>query len=60
MILALCAGVTQAVWPIPSSYESGDGVLWIDQSVNIKYNGVAQVSRDSRHASMCWASIDDS
>ncbi len=50
VLLALCAGVTQAVWPIPSSYESGDGVLWIDQSVNIKYNGVQQVSRDARRS----------
>ncbi|KAK0797405.1 Glucosamine-6-phosphate isomerase (Glucosamine-6-phosphate deaminase) (GNPDA) (GlcN6P deaminase) [Friedmanniomyces endolithicus] len=55
VILALCAGVTQAVWPIPSSYESGDGVLWIDQSVNIKYNGVAQTASGYGSNSTTWS-----
>lgn len=41
--LALFAATASAIWPLPSSYEHGDKVLWIDQSVKVTYNGAEQV-----------------
>lgn len=41
--LALFAATASAIWPLPSSYEHGDQVLWIDQSVKVTYNGAEQV-----------------
>lgn len=34
-----------SVWPLPVSYEQGEGVLFIDSSVKIQYNGGGSVSR---------------
>ena len=42
-LLPLCASLVFAIWPIPSSYNHGDGVLWIDESVKVSYNGSQQV-----------------
>ncbi|KAF1356659.1 N-acetyl-beta-D-glucosaminidase [Delphinella strobiligena] len=43
-VFAILALRVAALWPIPSSYTNGNGVLWIDQSVQIIYNnGTAQV-----------------
>lgn len=43
--LATCAvGALASVWPLPVSYEKGEGVLFIDQSVKIQYNGGGSVS----------------
>lgn len=41
--IALCASTVSAIWPLPSSYEHGETVLWIDQSVKVSYNGASQV-----------------
>jgi len=38
-----------AVWPIPSKYIHGTDVLWIEQSVQISYNGAVQVPLLSQH-----------
>lgn len=46
LTLNLLVAYTAAIWPIPSSYSSGDSVLWIDNSVRITYNG-AQVQPSS-------------
>lgn len=37
--LALTCSPVQAIWPIPKSYSSGDSVLFIEQSVEVTYNG---------------------
>lgn len=43
-VFAILALRVTALWPIPSSYTNGDGVLFIDQGVQISYNnGTAQV-----------------
>ncbi|KAK4991853.1 Glucosamine-6-phosphate isomerase (Glucosamine-6-phosphate deaminase) (GNPDA) (GlcN6P deaminase) [Elasticomyces elasticus] len=42
--LALYAYGVAAIWPIPSSYSSGDAVLWIDAGVRITYNGANNYS----------------
>ncbi|KAK5705381.1 Glucosamine-6-phosphate isomerase (Glucosamine-6-phosphate deaminase) (GNPDA) (GlcN6P deaminase) [Elasticomyces elasticus] len=49
LLVALCASSAQAVWPIPSEYSSGEGVLWIDQSVKISYNGAGPGSYGSHN-----------
>jgi len=41
--VALCASTVSAIWPLPSSYEHGETVLWIDQSVKVSYNGASHV-----------------
>ncbi|KAK4990921.1 Glucosamine-6-phosphate isomerase (Glucosamine-6-phosphate deaminase) (GNPDA) (GlcN6P deaminase) [Elasticomyces elasticus] len=42
--LALYACCAAAIWPIPSSYTSGEAVLWIDAGVRITYNGANNYS----------------
>ncbi|KAF2457594.1 N-acetyl-beta-D-glucosaminidase [Lineolata rhizophorae] len=34
----LFAPLAAAIWPLPSSYSSGDGVLWIGPNVDVTYN----------------------
>lgn len=36
---ALFAATASAIWPIPSSYSHGEGLLWVDESVQFTYNG---------------------
>ena len=36
-ILAASANLAAALWPIPTTYTSGDDVLWIDRNVKINY-----------------------
>ena len=33
-----------AIWPLPVSQSTGDGILWIDENVQIYYNGASTVS----------------
>ncbi|KAK5008329.1 Glucosamine-6-phosphate isomerase (Glucosamine-6-phosphate deaminase) (GNPDA) (GlcN6P deaminase), partial [Cryomyces antarcticus] len=40
--IALFLPFASAIWPIPSSYTSGDTVLWVDKKVKITYNGETQ------------------
>lgn len=40
---SLAASALASVWPLPVSYEKGDGVLLIDSSVKIQYNGGSSV-----------------
>lgn len=40
---AICAVEVRAIWPLPSSYSSGNTTLWIDKSVKVTYNGAEQV-----------------
>ncbi|SPN96955.1 related to beta-hexosaminidase precursor [Cephalotrichum gorgonifer] len=44
--VALLPSSVHAIWPIPKEFTSGDNVLYIDQTVEITYNG----------ASVCWIS----
>lgn len=37
--LSLLASTACAIWPVPRSLETGDEVLYIDQTVKITYNG---------------------
>ncbi|CAK4033151.1 glycoside hydrolase family 20 [Lecanosticta acicola] len=47
-LLALLATGAQAIWPLPSKYTSGHGVLFIDQAkVKVTYNGPGHVSLSS-------------
>ncbi|KAM0718011.1 hypothetical protein Q7P37_006343 [Cladosporium fusiforme] len=39
---ALFAATATAIWPIPTTYTHGNKVLWIDESVEITYNGAGQ------------------
>jgi hexosaminidase len=43
--LPFFAATASAIWPIPSTYTHGEGVLWVDQSVQFTYNGAEQVSQ---------------
>lgn len=43
-----------AIWPIPSSYSSGETVLWIEREVQISYNGAIQVSSLPRKLSFAY------
>jgi hexosaminidase len=38
---SLLAATASAIWPIPSSYSHGEGLLWVDESVQFTYNGAA-------------------
>ncbi|TKA73999.1 hypothetical protein B0A49_03890 [Cryomyces minteri] len=40
--IALFLPFASAIWPIPSSYASGDSVLWVDKKVKITYNSETQ------------------
>lgn len=42
--LAVFVSAVAAVWPVPSSYSSGENVLWIERGVKFSFNGVPQVS----------------
>lgn len=42
-VLLLCVSCVTALWPIPTTYSSGEEVLWIDRNVHISYNGASQV-----------------
>lgn len=46
-LLAIFTLQVAAIWPIPSYFTSGDGVLWVDNRVQISYNGVVQVVSSS-------------
>ncbi|EON63851.1 hypothetical protein W97_03079 [Coniosporium apollinis CBS 100218] len=41
--LTLLTPFAAAIWPLPSSYTSGDTVLWIDGGVQISYNAANNV-----------------
>lgn len=43
IVAALSIGLVSALWPIPSSYESGNQVLWIDGHVEFNYNHNSKV-----------------
>lgn len=47
-LASLSASALASVWPLPVSYEMGDGVLFIDQGVKIQYNGGSSVSSHER------------
>jgi len=38
VVAALSIGLVSALWPIPSSYESGNQVLWINGHVELEYH----------------------
>ncbi|EMC95768.1 glycoside hydrolase family 20 protein [Baudoinia panamericana UAMH 10762] len=40
--LVLCISSASALWPIPSVYTNGSGVVWIDKDVKVSYNGAGQ------------------
>lgn len=40
----LASAALASVWPLPASYESGEGVLFIDANVKIQYNGGGSVN----------------
>lgn len=42
--IPLLAATASAIWPIPSSYSHGEGLVWVDESVQFTYNGAGQVS----------------
>jgi hexosaminidase len=46
--LPFFAATASAIWPIPSTYTHGEGVLWVDQSVQFTYNGAEQVSQSTK------------
>lgn len=52
--LALLTPAVTALWPIPSSYSSGETVLWIGEDVQVKYNGV-----DVSERNPAWGPDDD-
>lgn len=37
VVASLAASALASVWPLPASYEKGESVLWIDESVKIQY-----------------------
>ncbi|KAF2195749.1 glycoside hydrolase family 20 protein [Zopfia rhizophila CBS 207.26] len=41
--ISLFASLASAIWPIPSSYEHGETVLWITRDVPVYYNSVIEV-----------------
>jgi hexosaminidase len=43
LLFSLWAASSQAIWPIPVSYSSGNDTLWIDRDVQIIMNGVPKV-----------------
>lgn len=47
-LTALLASGVAAIWPLPSSYTSGDSVLFIDPSVQITLNGGYTSTNSSR------------
>ncbi|KAF2088688.1 glycoside hydrolase family 20 protein [Saccharata proteae CBS 121410] len=49
--IAACAPLAAALWPIPSSYTSGNTTLWIEDSVKITYSGANQTSSNSSSSS---------
>ena len=52
LVFAVFALQALALWPIPSYYEHGDDILWIDSKVQITYNGVDQVASSSPRSSV--------
>ena len=50
-LASLTASALASVWPLPVSYSKGNGVLFIDQSVKIQYNGGSSVSLGVRPSS---------
>lgn len=40
--IPLLAATASAIWPIPSSYSHGEGLVWVDESVQFTYNGAGQ------------------
>ncbi|KAL1303872.1 hypothetical protein AAFC00_000327 [Neodothiora populina] len=42
--IAIFVSGAAALWPIPSTYSNGSKVLWIDNDVQISYNGVVQLT----------------
>ncbi|OCK80135.1 glycoside hydrolase family 20 protein [Lepidopterella palustris CBS 459.81] len=42
-VLALLTVLASAIWPIPSSYTSGNTILWIGSDVKVLYNGGNEV-----------------
>ena len=55
LLCSLFFAFATAIWPIPSTYTHGHGVLWIDSSVEITYNVLAEVpARPARFLVMQW------
>lgn len=53
LTLASLGGALASVWPLPVSYEKGEGVLFIDSNVEILYNGGGSVSADEDDVWCC-------
>lgn len=46
IVATFCTTLVSALWPIPSSYESGNEVLWIDNDVEVNYKLSSEVCLD--------------
>lgn len=47
LLFILHAPLTSALWPLPASYEHGEGVVWLDRHLTFQYAITNQV-RDLR------------
>jgi hypothetical protein len=44
LILSLALGaLVEALWPVPSSYKTGNSTLWLERHAKINFNGPSNV-----------------
>jgi len=48
IVVILCTPLVSALWPIPSTYQSGSDVLWIDNNVGVNYSSNFEVCLDRK------------